>query len=255
MSRSNTRQPSSVSWKLRFEQACSTGSQWAMPLFSVVVLVAMGVLLNDWFRVTQWEVQAEPVLKDQIQQVLKSTDDGLSRRDFIHSSPSQIQQLLLNRIPDIASADVRRQLPNRLLIVAQEKQSIALWQKSSESIYLVDERGTPYREVRPFESFDLPLLRIRKDELVGAARLMVALKQMPEWYAKASEVFAEFSGWKINFHEQQQWRLPFGQGAEDDLKQLARMLKKTDWSKQAWRINTRMGERWFFRPARQGGLV
>ncbi|OIO67341.1 MAG: hypothetical protein CO186_12080 [Zetaproteobacteria bacterium CG_4_9_14_3_um_filter_49_83] len=233
--------------------------QWSHPAQRLaVIILAVGVTLgtgwwlNGLASISKWQIQASPEIKRQLQAELQAMES----LDFVHSQPDRLKSVLLERIPDIATITIQRRLPDTLLIAAEPRQRLALWQNGEGAIYLVDEKGQPFRLRHANESTNLPILRVSKEKLIESTELMLQIKQQwPEWYTATSEMFDEQTGWKINLSHQQQWRIPFGLRARHDIEAVTELLKSKRWSQRYWRINTRLGDRWFFRPAEKGGLV
>jgi cell division protein FtsQ len=87
-------------------------------------------------------------------------------------------------LPWVRSCEVRRVLPDKLSVRVIERQPVALIRM--DTLYYVDEDGTPFKEPAPGESLDYPILtgwedqRRKKDEgkeLIGEALQFIRVVQ------------------------------------------------------------------------------
>lgn len=224
----------------------------------VMGICAVGMLggglwsLNRMLGISQWQIMANSDLKQQIDRTLTDMDN----LDFWHSQPGTLRRQLRQALPDIATIRIRRQLPDRLVIEAEARVPVALWQKQGNSLWLVDAQGVAYRAARRDEAFNLPILRMPQQKLAEAGRLLAAIaKTDPTRRNQLSELIAEGEGWKLNLTHGQQWCLPFGRPAIRQLARLERLLQQPRWRSSHWRVNTRLATRWFLRPADQQGVI
>ncbi|MDQ6968083.1 MAG: FtsQ-type POTRA domain-containing protein [Mariprofundaceae bacterium] len=230
----------------------------------IVLTAALSGLwsLNQKLSIKHWTIYAAAPLKADIEHALK----GMKELDFWHSRPALLRTQLLDKVPDLADIQIQRQLPNRLVIHVTPRQAIALWSNKNgfnkntnnkqEQLYLVDEHGIPYRARKHGEPSDLPVLRMQQNYLVAACQWLTALKkEQPQWFTRSSELFATPTGWKLNLVAGQQWHIPFGPRGLKDITQLSNILKQPRWHVGNWRIDTRLGNRWFLRPATHEGVI
>jgi len=223
--------------------------------FGACLLIAIATFglyaMNQSLSITQWKITASAPIKAAIEAHLRQSET----LDFWHSRPSALRQSILSAIPDIADVQIQRQLPHALLIHVTPRKSIALWQgklpqHTKEGLYLVDEHGTAYRTRQHGESFDLPVLRMTKEKLPEAASLLTHLNLKDNtWFTRLSELKAEPNGWKLNFDYGQQWFLAAGTDVQKNITSIQHLLSQPRWRAGHWRINTRMENRWFIRPA------
>jgi cell division septal protein FtsQ len=208
--------------------------------------------LNHMLGIDQWQISASSSLKRQIDRELS----GMGPLDFWHSQPDALRRQLSAALPDIASIRIQRQLPNRLVIEAEARIPVALWQQEDEHIWLVDKQGEAYRPMRRNEAYNLPLLRMPRRQLAAASRLLTSMAQTdPARLAQLSELIDDGNGWKLNLARGQQWRLSYGTTAIRQLARLEALLAQPRWRSGHWRINTRLGSRWFLRPADPQGVI
>jgi len=240
--------------------------QIALTSFVSLVVLA-GILSGAWslnqnLSIKHWNIHAAAPLKADIEHALNNMD----KLDFWHSRPALLREQLLNKVPDLAEINIQRQLPNTLVIHVTPRQAIALWLNKGEvngkasneqgQLYLVDEQGIAYRARRHGESSDLPVLRMQQDHLVAACQWLATLKkEEPQWFARSSELFASHTGWKLNLIAGQQWQVPFGARGLKSILQLSSILKQPRWHSGNWRIDTRLENRWFLRPAAHEGVI
>jgi len=223
--------------------------------FGACLLIAIGTFglytMNQSLSITQWKITASAPIKAAIEAHLRQSET----LDFWHSRPSALRQSILSAVPDIADVQIQRQLPDALLIHVTPRKSIALWQgklqqHAEEGLYLVDEDGTAYRTRQHGESFDLPVLRMTKEKLPEAATLLTYLDvKYNTWFTHLSELKAEPNGWKFNFDYGQQWFLEAGTEAQKNITSIQDLLSQPRWRAGYWRVNTRLENRWFIRPA------
>jgi len=89
-----------------------------------------------------------------------------------------------------------------------------------------------------------------KKYLQAASEILQTLQSSSiKWFALSSEVFTDGLGWKLNFNQRQKWLLPFGAKAVHNIALLSKVVDESPWHAKKWRVNTRMGNRWFFREA------
>ena len=222
-------------------------------IISIAILGVGLYSLNQTLSVKRWNIHAPAELKSNINVVLSH----MEKMDFWHSRPSVLRVELLKNIPDLADVKIQRQLPDALEIHIIPRQTIALWLNPEQgSLYLVDQQGHAYRPIKHGETLNFPVLRMPKEMLPQACQWLVQLQTtQPYWFALSSEMFAMYDGWKVNLSSGQQWQLPFGQRAMDEIKQITKILKKPRWHAGNWRIDTRLENRWFLRPATHEGVI
>jgi len=244
---------------LPWKKICLTG------VVSLLLFTASAAGLwsfNQKLSIKHWDIYASTALKKDISQVL----NNMETLDFWHSRPALLHKKLLSRIPDLADIQIQRQLPDSLIIHTTPRQAIALWlnkntgNKSANNkqaqLYLVDKNGIAYRALKHGEFSDLPVLRMQENHLIAACQWLAALqKQQPQWFARSSELFALHTGWKLNLVAGQQWQIPFGTRGLKNISQLSNILKQPRWHAGNWRIDTRLENRWFLRPATHEGVI
>jgi len=209
------------------------------------VLFVGGRALNESLRVTQWNIDASPSIVKEMSRVLQ-----VQKLDFWHTRPMFLRQQLLNGVPDLADVLIQRQLPDTLNIHVRLCQRMGLWENEHGVVYLVDEDGVAYRALKNGENVNLPMLRMPKKYLQAASEILQTLQASSgKWFALSSEVFTDGLDWKLNFNQRQQWLLPFGAKAVHNIALLSKVVDESPWHAKKWRVNTRMGSRWFFREA------
>jgi len=211
-----------------------------------VLVVLGGRALNKSLSVTHWNIEASPTIEHEMSAVLQAQN-----LDFWHTRPALLREKLLHTVPDLADVLIQRQWPDALNIQVRLRQRLGLWEDEHGHLYLVDEHGIPYRALRQGEDVNLPMLRMDKKYLQAASELLHALQFSSEkWFAWSSEIFTDGLEWKLNFNQGQQWLLPFASKSVHSTALLVEILEKSPWNKKKWRVNARMGRRWFFREAR-----
>jgi cell division septal protein FtsQ len=231
MSRSNQRRirPEEIhAARLRFRRRLAR-----VLMFSVMLLAVLsaGWWLNQSMSVRHWKIDADPILKQAINEQLES----MPSHDFLHTQPFLLRQQWLARIPDLAEVQVSRILPDSLHIQAQPRVPMALWQDENNDIHLLDDHAVAYRLLRKGESPDLPLLRMDAGNLASAFRLLLSLQQhVAAKTATLSEIRASGRNWQIYFSRGESWLLPQGREVSV-IRRIAGILKKPRWQHRNWR--------------------
>lgn len=231
---------------------------WLKPL--QIALVSSGVIavlgfsavkLNQEMTVTHWQIDSPEHIKKPIALYFEHKD----KFDFWHTRAAVIQGDLIALIPDIQRIEVSRVLPDGLLIKASARKPIALWENVSaqvdRKVMLVDEQGVAYRPILRGENLDLPLFRLQPNHLKTAAAVLHHLStNIPERVQALSEVIVEQNDWRLNFAHGEQWLLN-QESLQDDLPKVLNILSQPRWARRHWRMDARIPERWFIRPAKQ----
>jgi cell division septal protein FtsQ len=230
-------------------------SRWLKPLAQgvamglVVAAISFGVWkLNTQCSVSYWDIEAAPHVQKQIQAYLEKQKD----LDYWHTRASVLQSGLIAHIPDIAHIQINRILPDGLLVQAIARQPMALWKdEQAQVVKLVDEKGVAYRALKRGEMVDLPVLRVSKEALPQAVKLLQALNKynVRKWLGLSELILAD-DGWRLNFSHGEQWKVAKNH-LEKNLIQVINVLDAPRWAKGHWRIDARIPERWFIRPAKQ----
>lgn len=216
----------------------------------VAVSAASAIWLNQKWSVAHWDIKAEAPIRIAIEAQLKQ----MASHDFLSTRPDLLRRQWLNRIPDLAAVRITRILPDRLLIQADARVPIALWQDEQSRLYLFDTHG-PYRLLRKGESPDLPLLRMPESQLTAAHNMLARLaRDDTKWLAALSEIRAGNGHWQIYFSRGVSWLIPQSdEGAE--IHHITSLLKQPRWKGRHWRVDARLASRWFIRPAGHGGVI
>jgi len=221
------------------------------------VVISMGLWVmgsavmhfNQKLSVTHWSVEADSELQIKIEQFLEAQTD----LDFWHTRAAVMQAALLTHIPDIKTLEVSRILPHDLRIKATSRSALALWENKDKPshVMLVDADAVAYRPLHRGENVDLPLLRLSQNELEQAMSLLHALRQQDiNKLAHLSELIVVNQQWRLNFAHGEQWLFQ-QEKIEQDLKQVVAILGQPRWLQNYWRMDARMPQRWFIRPAKQ----
>jgi len=139
-----------------------------------------------------------------------------------------------------------------LLIKAKARMPMALWKSNqTQQVMLMDEHGVVYRALRRGENIDLPILRADAAQLQAASQMLSVLNKYDvRKLLNLSELVADDDGWRLNFAKGEQWFIEMA-NLEHDVVQVINILNNPRWAKRHWRIDARIPERWFIRPARQ----
>lgn len=115
------------------------------------------------------------------EELLKLTD-LTSRTNLLNINPKTVEAAL-ERHPWVKDAVVRRKLPDKLIITIKERVPIAIL-NSNNKMYLVDNSGAIFKEMKPDEAQALPIITgadpedIRRGSLSGASIKAVELITM-----------------------------------------------------------------------------
>ncbi|MDX8392070.1 MAG: hypothetical protein R8K53_05820 [Mariprofundaceae bacterium] len=217
------------------------------------LLMAGGWWLNQALAVRTWQISgvAEP-----IELAVEAQLNNLPALDLMHTWPSVLRRQLLANVPDLATVNISRQLPDRLVIQATPRMPVALWQGKDDAVMLVDGHGQAYRPLRAGEMIDLPILRVSQAEISESVVLLLMLKQQDiARYANLSEWMAETDGWRLNFQRGRYWLLPRGAEAMPRMQDVLALMREKHWQSGDWRIDARAATRWFIRKSKLGGMV
>ena len=218
-----------------------------MTIGALMIGIAVGMHdLNQRFTVKALEIKADQSVKQQVERYLASKGE----MTFWQSRAGLLQRELLAEIPDIESMEISRVLPDRLHIMTKSRVPIALWETSG-GVMLVDESSTAYRALKRGENLDLPILRMAKPELEKATALMAKMGMYDDQRMHMlSEVVVEQNQWRFNFAYGEQWQFN-EEGMEQNLQQVMHILTTPRWAQGHWRMDARIPQRWFIRPAKQ----
>jgi len=228
-----------------------------LKLFASGMVISMGLWamgyaamhFNQKLSVTHWSVEADSELQIKIEQFLEAQ----TVLDFWNTRAAVMQSTLLTQIPDIKTLEVIRILPYGLRIKATSRSAVALWESKSgvPQVMLVDADAVAYRPLNRGENVDLPLLRLNQHELAQAMALLHTLRQQDaNKLAHLSELIVIDQQWRLNFSYGEQWLFQ-QEKIEQDLKQVVAILGQPRWLNNYWRMDARMPQRWFIRPAKQ----
>ncbi|MDX8382791.1 MAG: FtsQ-type POTRA domain-containing protein [Ghiorsea sp.] len=222
----------------------------------VVMLLLLGTVLgsmklNEQLSVSYWDIEAPAPLQRQIEAFFTQQSD----RSFWSTRASVIQTALLLAIPDIKEVAVSRILPDGLQVSVVERKPVALWENTAslvaEKVFLVDGQGQAYRGLRAGEAADLPLLRVSDADLVPAIYMLHDLaKYQYKRMASLSEVIVKNKHWRLNFAHGEQWLLQQA-SLKEDMNKMMSLLEQPRWNKGYWRMDARIPQRWFVRPAKR----
>jgi len=230
-------------------------TRWFKPMLkglavsTAIAVCGLGIWkLNETCSVTYWDIEAEKNITPQIEQYLAAQ----SKLDFWHTRAAVLQDGLSAQVPDIQHLQVSRILPDGLLVKAVARKPMALWKdESAQLVMLIDERGVAYRALQPGEIIDLPLLRVEKMELIESVNMLLALKKYDaQKWMRLSEMIVAEKGWRLNFAKGEQWNL-LSDDWQNNLIKVIQVLDMPRWANGNWKLDTRIPERWFIRPAKR----
>jgi len=176
------------------------------PLFLLLLLGGGMWWLNDSLRIQQWKVEGQADIKGLV-------EDAVSRHlseqnDLWHTWPSRLRQTLLDEVPDLADAQVQRNMNGTLLVQVKARRPVALWQKQDQ-VWLVDDHAMPYRPLHKGEWPDFPLLRMDQVHLTQALTLLQTVhRSMPDRLEHISEMHYSRDRWKLIMSGGEMWMLP-----------------------------------------------
>ena len=174
--------------------------------------------------------------------------------DFVHTFPPLMRRRLLAAIPELADVRISRSMRGTLEITAVPRRAVANWVGPEGHMLLIDADGTAYpgtERVAPI----LPMLRVPEAELAKAGALLAHLAGLsPERFAQLSEMVALDGAWKLYFDRGESWVIP-QHGAIRRVDRLYALMSEPRWHKDAWRVDARMDDRWFIRPAHSKEVI
>jgi cell division septal protein FtsQ len=205
--------------------------------------------LNRALAVDSWRIEASDSLRAAIATQLQQQP-----LDFYHTFPPLLRRRLLAAIPELADVQISRSVGGALDIKAVPRQAVANWRDAQGKMQLVDSDGTAYASTEPNLPI-LPMLRLPVDELPEAGALLVHLQQMSHsLFAHLSEMDAIDGSWKLYFDQGESWVIP-QTGAIQRVDRLYALMEQPRWHGDAWRVDARMHNRWFIRPARSKEVI
>jgi len=208
--------------------------------------------LNRTLVVSEWTVTAPEPIK----QAIESRLQAMQVRDFLHTRPGALREQWLGEIPDMDDVQIVRQLPHAMRITAVARTPAALWQDEQNRLHLFDSNGHVYRMLAKDESPDLPLLRVREEQLPAMHRLLQALlAQQVHTLSELSEIHAGSNDWKLYFSRGAAWLLPQHADEKITIDAMVSLLSQPRWRQGQWSVDTRIESRWFIRPAGHGGII
>ena len=130
----------------------------AFPLFSVGVLGLIGYIFLSYLCTSPYF---------SVQQVIVNGEKGLTDMEVLNMARIDIGMNILTinlkeaskRIvqhPWIESAQIKRKLPQKILIRITERDPVALI--NLDRLYLIDKQGVIFKEIGPEDTFNLPVL-------------------------------------------------------------------------------------------------
>jgi len=199
--------------------------------------------LNRALSVDSWRIEAPASLRAVIATRLQQQP-----MDFCHTFPPLLRHKLMAAIPALADVRISRSIGGSLDIQAIPRQAVANWLDPQGKMQMVDGRGLAYAGTgAPLPI--LPMLRLPAGQLTKAAALLTHLKGLSHGlFAHLSEVDAIGGAWKLYFDHGESWVIP-QHGAIRRVDRLVALIEQPRWRKDAWRIDARMDNRWFIRPA------
>ncbi len=237
--------------RLKHRKMPMIAGRFVTVLMGGVLLLGAMLWINDRMVVRSWHIDGDPMLSHAVDAALQS----MSMKDLVDTDVDQLAQVWLQNMADMERVDVMRILPDKLNIRVYARVPVALWQDARGHLHLFDRQGEVYRLLGEKESPDLPLLRVSKEDLPAAHRLLKRLQQqkLVAW-SSLSEVRSGEQYWQLYFSKGASWMLPFGK--EDQvMKQVVTLLKQPRWRDRQWKVDARLSSRWFIRPARHGGVI
>lgn len=205
--------------------------------------------LNTALSVTHWHIDAPDSLRAAIRARLEGQP-----MDFVHTFPPLMRTRLLAAIPELADVRIARRMSGELAITAVPRRPVANWVDPAGHMLLVAGDGTAYpgtERVAPI----LPMLRMPEAQLARASALLAHLAKLSRHkYAHLSEMVAVDGAWKLYFDRGQSWVIP-QHDAEDRVDRLYALMAEPRWHKDAWRVDARMDDRWFIRPAHSKEVI
>ena len=256
MSRTNTRRVAKAELQQRRQ---SVRRRIAMTLGSILAITATFftlLLLNQTFRITNWEIKASGDHAARLEQQLDVAMKSLPAYDFWSTRPGVVREHLLASVADLEDVSVQRTLSGSLYLDATARTPVGLWHQEEGNLFLVDMRGNAYRPVAAAESSDLPILRIGRDDIRQASQLLRSMQSLqPRYFSRISELLADSNSWKINFDQGQQWMISRNEHVSHAISKVSNLLQKPRWRSGHWRVDARTTSRWFVRPAGQEGVI
>ncbi|MBF0281285.1 MAG: FtsQ-type POTRA domain-containing protein [Zetaproteobacteria bacterium] len=265
MARANTYKPipkpiaRKKSWQERWRQL-RFHAPWRKSYTTLLIAMAFITLLgyasywgNQKMVLTTWQVD-ESEASELFEAQIAATMQAFEHQGFWQTRPAQIRATLLNEIPDLAEVTVRRNLPNQINIHITPREPIAIW-VDKDMTYLTDNTAFFYQSTRPDLLVNTPILRMKAEELLDATMALSDVKkQYPRLYQRISEFIFEDDFLKINLLHGEQWLLQ----KKEPLKQIAMLVKLLEnhrWKSQLWRVDIRLKQRLFLRPAPLEGAI
>jgi len=172
--------------------ACGRAVRRAVPaVVATTVVTALGtglwfgyqfVTTSDRFAIDHIEIRGA----DRLSPELVRSTLPIHQGDNLITADLDAARLALRDEPWIATADVRRQLPDTLIVEIKEHSPAVVVEL--EHLYLADAAGHPFKRAAPAERSDLPLVTgipradYTRDPEGTAHRVLAALDVLRQWH-------------------------------------------------------------------------
>jgi cell division protein FtsQ len=168
--------------------------------------------------------------------------------NMMGADPYAIKQRV-EKLDAVSGVKVHRFWPDRIMIIADPREPIALWQGEGDSWRVIDQRGRTFAEADPQQYLHLPRI-VGQDASGAAATLVTAMSDFPDLSARMETAY-RISGrrWDVKFRDGAEVALPEDAQLVEALGALNLMQARTAvLDLPVTRIDARHPERFALRP-------
>ena len=168
--------------------------------------------------------------------------------NMLGADPYAIKQRV-EKLDAVSGVKVHRFWPDRIMIIADPREPIALWQGEGDDWRVIDQRGRTFAEADPQQYLHLPRI-VGQDASEAAATLVTAMSDFPDLSARMETAYRVGGRrWDVKFREGAEVALPEDAQLVEALGALNMMQARTAvLDLPVTRIDARHPERFALRP-------
>lgn len=143
------------------------------PIFAYSLFYAVAFL--DALQIKRVQVkESDASLQSNIQELVSRSIQQkilfFSTRSIFLLDSKRIRTEVLKAFPDVETVQFARHLPNSLVVTVQKRQEVALWCKTPEQCFALDNKGIVFKEKKPQNEF---IISSSKDSIPALGELAI----------------------------------------------------------------------------------